>query len=378
MAVPNEAYQTYSLRDTVSGTQRQVFKFAKLTSPYSTVADAKALFKLDGVINEGTSSFIGYVEKNSANYIFHSPLRMDSYLFGDSHILLTDSGLNRKAEKPVFRTISTISTHLDVSDNSVYVVGDFTSPYYNDVTMYLDLANSNNLSIVSRTNLGTLSQNGTDTINNEHFILSDDIVINSESTYALNLISYTTEGETSSTALSISPLPKYKNFHFGTTLDLAIAATAGTGVYINRRLSDAVVADVVIFYANENKSSYAGTGYYLSIDVDQYGYRKFFRVTTSEGRVTEIDNIVAARHQDIYYYYSAISAADAISGHSPSEIVLYYKVEITPPGSDFENRTYYISAFATALYAAQGYYVKEDRTTSIYVGANGSAEVLIG
>ena len=377
MAVPTDAYQTYSLRDTVSGTQRQVFKFAKLTSPYPTVADAKTLFKLDGVINEGTSSFIGYVEKNSANYIFHSPLRMDSYLFGDSHILLTDGGLNRMADKPIFRTISTISTSLDVSDNSVSVVGDFTSPYYNDVNMYLDLADSENLNLVSRTSLGALSQNGTQTINNQKFTMSDDIIINSESTYVLNLVSGNTEGESSSTPLSITPAPKYKDFNFGTTLDLAIAATAGTGVYINRRLSDAVVADVIIFYGTENKSSYAGTGYYLNIDVDQYGYRKFFRVTTGEGRVTEIGNIVAARHQDIYYYYSAISEGDALQ-EAPGERVIYYKVEITPPGNDFENRTYYISAFSTSLYAAKGYYVKEDRVTSLYVGDNGAAEVLVG
>lgn len=128
MAVPNEAYQTYSLRDTVSGTQRQVFKFAKLTSPYSTVADAKALFKLDGVINEGTSSFIGYVEKNSVNYDFHSPLRMDSYLFGDSHILLTDGGLNTYGNTTVLSVLSTTSTAY--TDNPVVY-----KPRVNDVAV---------------------------------------------------------------------------------------------------------------------------------------------------------------------------------------------------------------------------------------------------
>ena len=375
MAVPSEAYQIYSLKDIIEGSVRQDFKFAKFTSPYTTLEEAKTLFRLDGAILEGTSSFIGYVNINSENSAYHSTDRTDIYIFSNKK-LLTDAGLNRKAEKPVFKTISTISTSLDVSDNSVYIVGEFYSPYYNEITKKLKLANSDNLNVVSEVNLGNLVQNTTQTVNNGHFMLPDDIIINSENTYVLNLVSSTSEGDSVSTSLSITPLPKYKYFHYGTTLDLAIAATGGAGVYINRRLSDAVVADVVIFYAKEDKSSYANTGYYLSIDADTSGNYKFFRVTTSEGRVTEI-NAIVSRHQDIYYYYSPISAADAISGHSPSEIVLYYKVEITPPG-DFENRTYYVSSFADAAYAAQGYYVKEDRETSIYVGENGEASVLKG
>lgn len=376
MAVPSEAYQIYSLKDIIEGSVRQDFKFAKFTSPYTTLEEAKTLFRLDGAILEGTSSFIGYVNINSENSAYHSTDRTDIYIFSNKK-LLTDAGLNRKAEKPVFKTISTISTSLDVSDNSVYIVGEFYSPYYNEITKKLKLANSDNLNVVSEVNLGNLVQNTTQTVNNGHFMLPDDIIINSENTYVLNLVSSTSEGDSVSTSLSITPLPKYKDFHYGTTLDLAIAATGGTGVYINRRLSDAVVADVVIFYAEEDKSSYANTGYYLSIDADTSGNYKFFRVTTSEGRVTEI-NAIVSRHQDVYYYYSAISKADAISGHSPSEIVLYYKVEITPPDSDFENRTYYVSSFADAAYAAQGYYVKEDRETSIYVGENGEASVLKG
>lgn len=137
MAVPTDAYQTYSLRDTVSDTQRQVFKFAKLTSPYSTVADAKTLFKLDGVINEGTSSFIGYVEKNSTNYAYHSPVRMDSYLFGDSHILLTDGGLNTYGDATVLSVLSDTSTNYTdnpiaykprINDTAVW--GSYKSAYY--------------------------------------------------------------------------------------------------------------------------------------------------------------------------------------------------------------------------------------------------------
>ncbi len=375
MAVPSEAYQIYFLRDTVDGNLRQTFKFAKFTSPYTTLDEAKTLFRLDGAILEGTSSFIGYVNVNSENSAYHSTDKTDIYIFSNNKLLI-DAGLNRKAEKPVFKTISTISTSLDVSDNSVYIVGEFYSPYYNEITKKLKLANSDNLNVVSEVNLGNLAQNTTQTVNNEHFMLPDDIIINSEHTYVLNLISSTSEGNSSSTSLSITPLPKYKDFHYGTTLDLAIAVTGGTGVYINRRLSDAVVADVVIFYAEEDKSSYANTGYYLSIDADVNGHYKFFRVTTNEGRVTEINSIVS-RHQDIYYYYSPISAGDAIQD-APSQIVLYYKVEITPPDSDFENRTYYVSSFADAAYAAQGYYVKEDRETSIYIGENGKASVLKG
>mgnify|MGYP000877059526 CR=1 FL=1 len=93
MAVPSEAYQIYSLRDTVDGNLRQTFKFAKFTSPYTTLEEAKTLFRLDGAILEGTSSFIGYVNINSENSAYHNINRMDSYIFSNKK-LLTDAGLN--------------------------------------------------------------------------------------------------------------------------------------------------------------------------------------------------------------------------------------------------------------------------------------------
>ena len=380
MAVPNEAYQTYSLRDTVSGTQRQVFKFAKLTSPYSTVADAKTLFKLDGVINEGTSSFIGYVEKNSANYIFHSPLRMDSYLFGDSHILLTDGGLNRMADKPVFQVQTGNSTTINVITNSIFLRALFNSSYYNVTTAhYIDVAESENLNVtVSTDSLGTINQNTSKQYTGDEIIVPDDMIFYVGKTYPITLRAVNEEGAISSSVLSLSPAPGAVNLKFGSTLDAAIASQAASTVYINRRITDAEdSSDGVVFYSNLEATGYVSTGYYLSVAADELGHYKYYRVTNSSGRVTEINSIVS-RHQDVYYYYSAISAADAISGHSPSEIVLYYKVEITPPDSDFENRTYFNGTFVDSGYATQGYYVKEDRTTSIYVGANGSAEVLIG
>lgn len=380
MAVPNEAYQTYSLRDTVSGTQRQVFKFAKLTSPYSTVADAKALFKLDGVINEGTSSFIGYVEKNSVNYGFHSPLRMDSYLFGDSHILLTDGGLNRMADKPVFQVQTGSSTTINVIKNSIFLRALFSSSYYNVTTAhYIDVAESENLNVtVSTDSLGTINQNTSKQYTGDEVIIPDDMIFYVGKTYPIILRAVNEEGAISSSVLSLSPAPGAVNLRFGSTLDAAIASQAASTVYINRRITDAETsADGVVFYSNLEATGYVSTGYYLSIVANELGYYKYYRVTNSSGQVTEINSIVS-RHQDIYYYYSAISAADAISGHSPSEIVLYYKVEITPPDSDFENRTYFVSSFVDAAYAAPGYYVKEDRTTSIQIGVNGSTEVLIG
>lgn len=379
MAAPNEAYQAYSLRDTVSGTQRQVFKFAKLTSPYSTVADAKTLFKLDGVINEGTSSFIGYVEKNSANYIFHSPLRMDLYLFGDSHILLTDGGLNRMADKPVFQIQTGNSTTINVIKNSIFLRALFNSSYYNDTTAhYIDVAESENLNVtVSTDSLGTINQNASKQYTGDEIIIPDDMIFYVGKTYPIILRAVNEEGPISSSVLSLSPAPGAVNLKYGSTLDAAIASQAASTVYINRRITDAIVSDGVVFYGSYDASTYAQSAYYLSIVADELGHYKFYRVTGTEGAVTEINSIVS-RHQDIYHYYSTISPADAISQAEPSAIVLYYKVEITPPDSSFENRTYFVSSFVDAAYAAQGYYVKEDRTTSIYVGANGSAEVLIG
>lgn len=379
MAVPNEAYQTYSLRDTVSGTQRQVFKFAKLTSPYSTVADAKALFKLDGVINEGTSSFIGYVEKNSANYIFHSTLRMDSYLFGDSHILLTDGGLNRMADKPVFQVQTGSSTTINVINNSIFLRALFNSSYYNDTTAhYIDVAESENLNVtVSTDSLGTINQNASKQYTGEEVIIPDDMIFYVGKTYPIILRAVNEEGAISSSVLSLSPAPGAVNLKYGSTLDSAIASQAASTVYINRRITDAIVSDGVVFYGSYDASTYAQSAYYLSIVADVFGHYKFYRVTGTEGAVTEINSIVS-RHQDVYHYYSPISSADAISQAEPSAIILYYKVEITHPDSDFENRTYFVSSFVDAAYAPQGYYVKEDRTTSIYIGVKGSAEVLIG
>ena len=353
MAVPTDAYQTYSLRDTVSGTQRQVFKFAKLTSPYPTVADAKTLFKLDGVINEGTSSFIGYVEKNSTNYAYHSPVRMDSYLFGDSHILLTDGGLNRKADIPIFQTQTGNSTTINVINNSILLRAFFNSSYYNVISShYIDISNSENLNIVISTDdLGVISQNSSKQYTGEEIYVPDTMIFYVGETYVLILRAVNSEGEISSSTLSLSPSPGAVNLKFGSTLDAAIASTAASTVYVNRRITDAEdSSDGVVFYSNLEATGYVSTGYYLSIVADELGHYKYYRVTNSSGRVTEINSIVS-RHQDVYYYYSAISEADAISGHSPSEIVLYYKVEITPPNSDFENRTYFNGTFVDSGYA---------------------------
>lgn len=383
MAAPNEAYQAYSLKDAYQGSLRASFKFAKFTSPYTTVEQAKSLFHLDGMLNEGTSSFIGFVEPNSANSRFHAASRIDTYIV-DGAKFLYDGGLNCLPEIPIFRTVSGNSTSIDILNNSIFLYGDVVSSYYNDTTdVYVSIDNLNDIYDNGQSeSAGSVLQGQTELyrgielevpVSSEN---SSDIIFRAGSTYVLYLTAVNEEGVQKSSNISITPLPGLVNFHYGTTLPLAIAATAGTATYLSRTLKEVDVAGNLVFYSNYTGTAYANTGYYVSITADNDGNYAFYRVTTSEGRVTEI-NKIAPRHQDQYYYYSTVSAANAIT-NSPELINLYYKVEITPPDSDFENRTYYDSPFVDADFAAQGYYVREDRTTVLYVDTNGSASVLIG
>ncbi len=378
MSVPSSAYDVKAFSDL---TTSKDYLFAKLLSEYGGWTGVKAKFYLDGVLegNEGGQIyFIGFVDPNGTNKDIHKSERVGDVWSEIS--LLLDAGLNCKPEIPVFQTQSGNATKINVLNNAISVRALFKSSYYNDTTgCYVDVAESEHLgTVVTSSNLGTISQNSSFTFTGEEAIVPDSMILFVGKTYVLTLRAANSEGDRiSSSNLSLSPAPGAVNFKFGTTLDLAIAASAAGTVYVNRRITDAEdSSDGVVFYSNLEATLYPSTGYYLSLVANELGHYKFYRVTNSEGRVTEINKIVS-RHQDIYYYYSVVSAGDAIQ-NAPSQITLYYKVEITPPDSDFENRTYYVSSFVDAAYAAQGYYVKEDRTTVLYVGANGAAEVLVG
>lgn len=139
MAAPNEAYQSYSIKNKFNGNLRATFKMAKFTSPYTTVAEAKALFRLDGVLKEGTSSFVGYVTPNSINAQYHVNSRIDSIIFS-SYRLLYDGGLNRLAESQLISVTNTSATdHNDPVSNYPPTVASnrlfywLYSPLYNPI-----------------------------------------------------------------------------------------------------------------------------------------------------------------------------------------------------------------------------------------------------
>lgn len=166
MAVPSEAYQIYSLKDIIEGSVRQEFKFAKFTSPYTTLEEAKTLFRLDGAILEGTSSFIGYVNTGSVNSVYHNINRMDSYIFSNKK-LLTDAGLNTLGDTNVLSVLSNNSTKYEDSSttykprlNDAVVWVNFKSPYYSDIsTVEVEIKDSTGTTWWGFGNIGNIEAN---------------------------------------------------------------------------------------------------------------------------------------------------------------------------------------------------------------------------
>ncbi len=377
MAAPVEAYDTRLLKRKTSPTEN--IQIANILSGYADYTAAKNLFHLDKVLQFKDIStlqqlFVGLIFPGGNNEIYHTARLGNTKFRG--YIVLLDAGLNCKAEKPAFQTQEGISSKLNVIDNSISLRAWFKSSYYNATTAHsIDIANSEDLNAVISTALGTIAANTEKIYSGDIITVPDTMILYVGETYVLTLKATNEEGTITSSTLSLSPVPAAVNLKFGSTLDAAIAASGASTVYINRRISDAEAADGVILYSNVEASAYAGAGYYVSTTADSAGRSKYYRITGSAGAVSEIGEIVS-RHQDAYHYYSAISAADAIS-YSPVERILYYEVDITPPGSDFENRTYFAGPLVSSSYAAEGYYVKSDRTTSIDIGADGEALVLI-
>lgn len=377
MSAPAEAYDTKLLKRKTSPTEN--IQLANILSGYADYTAAKNLFHLDKVLQFKDIStlqqlFVGLIFPGGTNEAFHAVARKGSTKFR-GYVALLDAGLNCKAEKPLFLTQEGISSKLNVIDNSISLRAWFKSSFYNDTTSHtVDVAESENLNIVISTSLGTIAANASKTYSGDVFLIPATMIFYVGRAYVITLTATNEEGSITSSTLSLSPVPAAVNLKYGSTLDAAIATSAASTVYINRRISDAEAADGVIFYSNAEASAYAGAGYYVSTTADSAGRYKYYRITGSAGAVSEIGEIVS-RHQDVYHYYSSISAADAIS-YSPAERILYYEVGITPPDSDFENRTYFAGPLVSSSYAAEGYYVKSDRTTSIDVGADGEALVL--
>lgn len=378
MSAPTSAYDTRLLKRKTSPAEN--VQLAKIISEYADYTAAKSLFHLDKVLKPKDIStlqqfFVGLVFPGGSNEIYHTS-RLGNTKYRGYKVIL-DAGLNCKAEKPLFQTQGGIASKLNVLDNSILLRAWFKSSFYNDTTGHtVNIADSLNLNNVISTLLGTIAANVSKTYSGDIIPIPATMIFYVGKTYVITLTATNSEGSITSESLSLMPAAAAVNLKYGSTLDAAIVSQSASTVYINRRISDAIASSGVIFFGNSDATTYASAAYYLSPTANEYGRYKYYRVTGSYGSVTEIGEIVS-RHQDIYHYYSTISDGDAIS-YSPVERVLYYEVEITPPDSDFENRTYFSGSFADSQHAPQGYYVKADRSTSIYVGSDGSAMVFVG
>jgi hypothetical protein len=373
MAIPENIYNSAKVKFAKDSALKQ---HSLALRSYFSINDIqlKEKFKLDYKANfvlSGTTCFVGCVLSGSVNAGYHNPARFGARF--EDLILLTDAGINSKPPAPFFQVQSGESTFINILDNAIVLRAVAEAAEFQDSDIYLNVADSENLNIYEEELFDTVEA-GDSEIYSGLEIFFDVLYFRVGKTYVLTLKSENEEGTTSAT-LSLSPAPAAIILKYGSTLDVAISNVSGSTIYVNRKISNAVVSDNLIFYSNAAGTAHVAAGYYLSIIAEENGTYKYFRVTGSSGQVTEI-GLIVSRHQDIYYYYSTVSAAEAIS-HSPSQIILYYEVLITPPGSDFENRRYYVGPFSDSAYATQGFYVKEDRTTVLYIGINGTASVLI-
>lgn len=378
MSAPASSYDLRLLKRKTSPSEN--FQIAKLLTGYADYASAKTFFHLDKIlqlkdVNTSESLFVGLIFPGGTNEAFHAVARKGNTKFR-GYVALLDAGLNCKPERPTFFTTGGISTSINVLDNSILLYASFKSAYYDSTTAQITAAESLNLNINETLALGSCDANDTLTLTNA-LLLFSTIIFTVGKQYAITLNAENTEGVTNSvSALLLSPVPAAVSLRFGSTLDAAIESQSASTVYISRTLKNVNSSSGLVFFANLGATLYASTGYYLSLVANELGRYPFYRVTSSTGQVTEVGEIVS-RHADEYYYYSPVSEADALS-HTAQSIMLYYQVLQTPVGSDFEQRQYYLGTFANSPIAAQGYYVKADRVTSITVDSAGKAWVLIG
>lgn len=377
MSAPASSYDLRLLKRKTSPSEN--FQIAKLLSGYADYTSAKTLFHLDKVlqikdVNTSELLFVGCVFEGGSNEVFHAVARKGNTKFR-GYTALLDAGLNCKPERPTFIVTGGISTAINVLNNSVSLYASFKSAFYDSTAAQITIAESSNLNIYESFSLGSCAEKETLSITGV-ILLIESIIFTVGKQYALTLKSENSEGAiNSASALLLSPAPAAVNLRYGSTLDAAIASQSASTVYISRTLKSVTSSSGLILFADLQASTYAPTGYYVSIEANELGRYPFYRVTTASGLVTEVGEIVS-RHADEYFYFSSVSEADALS-HAAQSIMLYYTVLQTPVGSDFEQRKYYQGTFADSSLAAQGHYVKADRVTSITVDESGIAWVLI-
>lgn len=350
------------------------------------IAQLKSLFHLDHIeflsmLDSGNviECFVGYVIEGGANASYHNLMARKGKIGAintiETYVMLNDAGLNCKPQKPSFRVTGGVSTVINVAANTIILQALFSSSYYNDTTSsLLDVAESENPENVEQISLGSFDKNTSVTHAGTIVQVPASLIMTVGLSYVLKLRAINEEGNIVSDQLTLSPSPAPVNLKFGSTLDAAIATASASTVYMSRRMSDAVAADNLKLYSNLAATLFASSGYYLSITAEANGTYRYYRIVGTAGLVTEI-NAIVNRQQDVYHYYSSVSPEAAIQSSSLQRI-LYYKVLQTPSGSDFEQRRYYAGTLADSAYATQGYYVKEDRETSIYVDSDGTSWVL--
>lgn len=377
MSAPASSYDLRLLKRKTSPAEN--FKIAKLLSGYVDYYTAKTLFHLDKIlqlkdVNTSELMFIGCVFEGGSNEAFHATARKGNTKIR-GHVVLLDAGLNCKPERPLFVVTGGIGTSINVLNNSISLYASFKSAYYDATSAQITIAESSNLNIYESFELGSCAEKETLTLSGV-ILLIESIIFTVGKQYALSLKAENSEGSINSvSALLLSPVPAAVNLRFGSTLNAAIASQSASTVYISRTLKNVVSSSGLVLFADLQATTYAPTGYYVSIQANELGRYPFYRVTSLSGQVTEVGEIVS-RHADEYYYFSSVSKVDALSRPAQS-ITLYYTVLQTPVGSDFEQRKYYQGTFADSPLAAQGYYVKADRVTTLTVDESGIAWVLI-
>lgn len=375
MSAPSISYDTRLLKRKT--TPIESFQIAKLLSEYVDYATVKTIFHLDKVlklkkVSTSEMLFVGCIAEGGDNETFHATARKGNTKFR-GYVALLDAGLNCKPDTPTFIVTGGISTSINVINNSVSLYALFKSAYYGATNAQVTVAELLNLNVSESAVCGSVAENETLTVSGV-IILIESIIFTVGKQYTLSLKSENPEGSAYSSSLLLSPSPAAVNLRFGSTLNAALASQSASTVYISRTLKNATSSSGVVFFTNVLATTYAPTGYYVSIQANELGRYPFYRVTTSTGQVTEVGEIVS-RHADEYFYFSSVSEADALS-RSAQSVMLYYTVMQTPVGSDFEQRRYYEGTFVDSQIAPAGYYVKSDRSTSIYVGSDGTSWVL--
>ncbi len=139
MSVPSTAYQVYTLKHHFNGVLQREYSFAKYLAAYPDENTIKAKFKVDGILKESSTSFIGYLNIATENDLFHDTSQIG--IVWHEKRLLADAGLNRKANASILKVLNTGTDDYNLSIdnyppriNNLRIFFWFESPIYNALT----------------------------------------------------------------------------------------------------------------------------------------------------------------------------------------------------------------------------------------------------